>query len=215
MKKIAVNTAKAFLKAHETKDTITMDFPVGESSFEVQIRTALTIDEKTKFISRVTRNCFDAAGNYHPEFLTPMLRATVLQMCTNIPVLTIKGEAENMDLDAMDALYCAMDLDNLEEPSFRLMLGEMVALCRTGIEWRQARTLNSSNNTEAIAALGNAAVSVRNVMEALEKKLDGMDTTEMMRYAAQLSKATEGLDEGGILKGLIEVNKSSLDLPLR
>lgn len=206
MKKIAVNTVKAFLKEHADTGTVTKEFPVTDSTFEVQIRTILTVDEKTKFISRVVRNCFDAAGNYHPEFLTPMLRATILQMCTNVPVLTMKGEAENMDLDAMNALYQAMNLDYLDNEPYQAMMREMVGLCQVGIEWRKARNLSDGNkvSVNAMNALGDAAISIRNVMEALAKKADSTDMDTLMQYAGKISKATENLDEGGILQGILD-----------
>lgn len=206
MKKIAVNTVKAFLKEHADTGTVTKEFPVADSTFEVQIRTILTVDEKTKFISRVVRNCFDAAGNYHPEFLTPMLRATILQMCTNVPVLTMKGEAENMDLDAMNALYQAMNLDYLDNEPYQAMMREMVGLCQVGIEWRKARNLSDGNkvSVNAMNALGDAAISIRNVMEALAKKADSTDMDTLMQYAGKISKATENLDEGVILQGILD-----------
>lgn len=206
MKKIAVNTVKAFLKEHADTGTVTKEFPVADSTFEVQIRTILTVDEKTKFISRVVRNCFDAAGNYHPEFLTPMLRATILQMCTNVPVLTMKGEAENMDLDAMNALYQAMNLDYLDNEPYQAMMREMVGLCQVGIEWRKARNLSDGNkvSVNTMNALGDAAISIRNVMEALAKKADSTDMDTLMQYAGKISKATENLDEGGILQGILD-----------
>ncbi len=206
MKKIAVNTVKAFLKEHADTGMVTKEFPVADATFEVQIRTILTVDEKTKFISRVVRNCFDAAGNYHPEFLTPMLRATILQMCTNVPVLTMKGEAENMDLDAMNALYQAMNLDYLDNEPYQAMMREMVGLCQVGIEWRKARNLSDGNkvSVNAMNALGDAAISIRNVMEALAKKADSTDMDTLMQYAGKISKATENLDEGGILQGILD-----------
>lgn len=206
MKKIAVNTVKAFLKEHADTGMVTKEFPVADATFEVQIRTILTVDEKTKFISRVVRNCFDAAGNYHPEFLTPMLRATILQMCTNVPVLTMKGEAENMDLDAMNALYQAMNLDYLDNEPYQAMMREMVGLCQVGIEWRKARNLSDGNKVgvNAMNALGDAAISIRNVMEALAKKADSTDMDTLMQYAGKISKATENLDEGGILQGILD-----------
>lgn len=206
MKKIAVNTVKAFLKEHADTRMVTKEFSVADATFEVQIRTILTVDEKTKFISRVVRNCFDAAGNYHPEFLTPMLRATILQMCTNVPVLTMKGEAENMDLDAMNALYQAMNLDYLDNEPYQAMMREMVGLCQVGIEWRKARNLSDGNkvSVNAMNALGDAAISIRNVMEALAKKADSTDMDTLMQYAGKISKATENLDEGGILQGILD-----------
>ena len=94
-----------------------------------------------------------------------MLRATILQMCTNVPVLTMKGEAENMDLDAMNALYQAMNLDYLDNEPYQAMMREMVGLCQVGIEWRKARNLSDGNkvSVNAMNALGDAAISIRNV----------------------------------------------------
>ena len=52
MKKIAVNTVKAFLKEHKREDAYTQTFTMGDSSFEVAFHTALTVSEKTTFINR-------------------------------------------------------------------------------------------------------------------------------------------------------------------
>ena len=46
MKKIAVNTVKAFLKEHKREDAYTQTFTMGDSSFEVAFHTALTVSEK-------------------------------------------------------------------------------------------------------------------------------------------------------------------------
>ena len=135
-----------------------------------------------------------------------MLRATILQMCTNVPVLTMKGEAENMDLDAMNALYQAMNLDYLDNEPYQAMMREMVGLCQVRIECRKARTLSDANkvSVNAMNALGDAAISIRNVMEALAKKADSTDMDTLMQYAGKISKATENLDEGGILQGILD-----------
>ena len=49
MKKIAVNTVKNFLKENKHDDIFTQTFEVGESSFDVTIRTNLSIAEKSVF----------------------------------------------------------------------------------------------------------------------------------------------------------------------
>ena len=90
MKKIAVNTMKTFLKEHKREDTYTQTFKVADSSFEVVFHTNLSIAEKSTFINRVLKGCFDHMGNFRPEYVSPVLRATILQMCTNVPALTLK-----------------------------------------------------------------------------------------------------------------------------
>lgn len=199
MKKIAVNTMKTFLKEHKREDTYTQTFKVADSSFEVVFHTNLSIAEKSTFINRVLKGCFDHMGNFRPEYVSPVLRATILQMCTNVPALTLKNEMSDngspaLDLEAMNDLYVAMDLDCVNNPAYQAMMSEMVQLSMQAIDWKKARNLSSHNTDSAL----------RNLLDTLTAKVDGMDTSSLMQYAGILSEATKGLGEGGILKGLLE-----------
>ena len=60
MKKIAVNTVKAFLKENKKEDAYTQAFTVGDSSFEVSFHTALTIAEKSTFLDVSMRRASSA-----------------------------------------------------------------------------------------------------------------------------------------------------------
>ena len=199
MKKIAVNTMKTFLKGHKREDTYTQTFKVADSSFEVVFHTNLSIAEKSTFINRVLKGCFDHMGNFRPEYVSPVLRATILQMCTNVPALTLKNEMSDngspaLDLEAMNDLYVAMDLDCVNNPAYQAMMSEMVQLSMQAIDWKKARNLSSHNTDSAL----------RNLLDTLTAKVDGMDTSSLMQYAGILSEATKGLGEGDILKGLLE-----------
>lgn len=199
MKKIAVNTMKTFLKEHKREDTYTQTFKVADSSFEVVFHTNLSIAEKSTFINRVLKGCFDHMGNFRPEYVSPVLRATILQMCTNVPALTLKNEMSDngspaLDLEAMNDLYVAMDLDCVNNPAYQAMMSEMVQLSMQAIDWKKARNLSSHNTDSAM----------RNLLDTLTAKVDGMDTSSLMQYAGILSEATKGLGEGDILKGLLE-----------
>lgn len=203
MKKIAVNTIKTFLKEHKTANTTTVTFSVGDSSFDVEIKTFLTLAEKTTFINRLLSGCFDKMGNFRPEYVTPMLRATILQMCTNIPIMTLKNEQGEdggslMDIEAMNDLYAAMNLDSLENDEYQAMMGEIVYLCNLAIDWKKSRIINDSSLDS----------SLRGLIETLNAKVESVDTSELMEFAGQLSESTKGLDEGGILKGLIQLHES-------
>lgn len=199
MKKIAVNTMKTFLKEHKREDTYTQTFKVADSSFEVVFHTNLSIAEKSTFINRVLKGCFDHMGNFRPEYVSPVLRATILQMCTNVPALTLKNEMSDngspaLDLEAMNDLYVAMDLDCVNNPAYQAMMSEMVQLSMQAIDWKKVRNLSSHNTDSAL----------RNLLDTLTAKVDGMDTSSLMQYAGILSEATKGLGEGDILKGLLE-----------
>lgn len=206
MKKIAVNTVKSFLKEHKAEDAHSMTFQVGDGSFEVSFHTTLSIAEKSTFIRRVITGCFDAAGNFRPEYVSPMLRATIMQMCTNIPAMTLKNEtdangAPALDLDGMNELYLAMDLDNVQDISYQNMMREMVQLCSQAIDWKRS-TLLANHNTDS---------ALRDLLAALTDKVEGMDMASLMQYAGTLAESTKDLGEGGILKALISerVNSNS------
>ena len=193
------STMKTFLKEHKREDTYTQTFKVADSSFEVVFHTNLSIAEKSTFINRVLKGCFDHMGNFRPEYVSPVLRATILQMCTNVPALTLKNEMSDngspaLDLEAMNDLYVAMDLDCVNNPAYQAMMSEMVQLSMQAIDWKKARNLSSHNTDSAL----------RNLLDTLTAKVDGMDTSSLMQYAGILSEATKGLGEGDILKGLLE-----------
>lgn len=202
MKKIAVNTVKAFLQEHKREDAYTQTFTMGDSSFEVAFHTALTVSEKTTFINRVISGCFDSTGKFRPEYVSPMLRATIMQMCTNLPPLTLKNETDDegaaaLDLNGMNELYLALNLDAVQNEGYQAMLGEMVALCTQAIDWKKGCTL-SGNTTE------NA---LRDLIVALTTKVDSLNVSDLMQFAGDLSVATKGLDEGGILQGLLKLHE--------
>ncbi len=199
MKKIAVNTVKAFLKENKHDNVCTKSFPVGDGNeFEVQIKTRLTTAEKSAFINRVLSGCFDAKGDYRPEYVVPMIRATVLQMCTNLPVLTLKNEQADggeslMDLDAMNDLFVALNDSGCSE-LYGNLYDDMSYLCEEAIDWKRAHTLSDHSMDAAL----------RRLMDTLTSKVDGMDLNGLTKYAAELSRATKNLDEDGLLKGIVE-----------
>lgn len=203
MKKIAVNTVKAFLKENKKEDAYTQAFTVGDSSFEVSFHTALTIAEKSTFLNRVVSGCFDATGKFRPEYVSPMLRATILQMCTNIPAMTLKNETDEvgvpaLDVDAMNELYLAMDLDHVQNAEYQDMLNEMVPLCGQAIDWKKSSILADHGTDTAL----------RDLLEGLADKVKDIDTESLVQYAGILSEGTKGLGEGGILQGLLNSRKA-------
>lgn len=202
MKKIAVNTVKTFLKEHKREDTYTQIFKVASSSFEVMFHTNLSVAEKTTFINRVLSGCFDGAGNFRPEYVTPVFRATVLQMCTNVPALTLKNELSDngspvLDLEAMNGLYVAMDLDHVDNQGFQEMVAEMTQLCMQAVDWKKAHNLSGYNTDSAL----------RNLLDTLTAKVGSIDIDSLMQYAGVLSDATKGLEEGSIANKLIELSQ--------
>ena len=218
MKKIAVDTMRTFLKEHKAENITKLSVPGGDSSFELEIKTHLTVTEKSTFISRVLSGCFDGMGNFRPEYVSPMMRATILQMCTNLPVLVEKGvKTENgesaMDMEAMDALYMALDLDNLQDASYQQMMGEIVHLCGQAIDWKRGHMIAeiSAPMAEGINALGYAADAVRSLIEELAKRVKDMNMTELLEHAGQLSEVTKGMGQGDLAQALIQLHEANKD----
>lgn len=200
MKKIAVNTVETFLKEQHRDDGHTETFAVGDNTFEVSFRTVLTISEKSAFINRVLSGCFDVTGRFRPEYVTPMIRATILQMCTDVPALTLKGIKNadgkpTLDLDAMNELYMAMGLDHLNNTGYQELLDEMIHLCGQAIDWKRSAVLSEHNTDSAL----------RDLLDALTAKIESIDMTELMQYASQLSEVTKGMSEDTIVNKLIDL----------
>lgn len=202
MRKIAVNTIKAFLKENRREDGYVETFNVGDSSFDVTFHTALAIEEKSTFINRVISGCFDSGGTFRPEYVRPMLRATIIQMCTNIPPLSLKNETDDngavaLDLNGMNELYLSMNLDDVRNDSYQIMLQEMIYLCDQAIDWKKNCVLSGGTTENAL----------RDLISAITVKVDSLDMDELVRVAGELSDKARGLDEHGIVDGLIRLHE--------
>lgn len=207
MKKVAVGIVKSFLKENATEDSVIVSLPVGDNTFEMKIRTRLTTDEKSAFIHRVLNGCFDADNNFRPEYVLPVVRATILQMCTNLPPITISGEVDEdggsvLDLDAMDRLFLEIRKKGIDNDDFWTMVDDIVIHCNDAINWKKERVLHSADS-----AFSDLIVYIKSVVESLSEEFKGVDIKATVRQIGELSKATSGIGEGDILKGLLAMQK--------
>ncbi|NBK77282.1 hypothetical protein D5272_01370 [bacterium D16-76] len=210
MKKISINTVRSFLKENTALSAgfIERDFCVQESSFTVRIKTRLSLPEKTTFINRVLNGCFDSSQNFRPEYLSPMLRATLLQVCTDIPTIPQRGDKDDdggsiMDIDAMSNLYIAMDLDNLNDRDYQIMLNEIVQLCHHAVDWKRAKVL--SGGSDAFKELGDAARLVKNFITSMSEKLDGVDYEALTKLAEAVAYPTDNVNTANVLSNLVNL----------
>ena len=196
MKKISVNTVKNYMKEHAGTHTFQKAFQIGEESFEVTFKTSLDLSEKTAFISRVMSGCFDALGNYRPEYYYPMFHATLIQMCTNLPVVSMKGQQGDdgealMDIDGMDKLYHALELNRLDGEGFLDLVTEMDSLCLDALEWRTKRELCDANNMK-LKNLADAAITL---VEEVANKVREFDPEAVSGYIGEPAKMTGDTEE--------------------
>lgn len=216
MKKIAVDTVKNFVKVCDTSEHVgTHTFAMGEWSMTMECKLELTLYEQSVFINRVLSGCFDELGNYRPEYFEPMMHATMIQMCTNLPAVSLRGERDAeggqlIDLKFMDSLYMMIGLENTF-PTYPAFYDRMEKLCREAVAWRKERIL-ASEKSESFDSIVHA---VNDVAQAVIDKVNSMDLDALTEYAGALSKATDGLNDGGILNGLLEMHKEGklVELP--
>lgn len=129
--------------------------------------------------------------------------AEAIGIYRDIPAMTLKNETDEvgvpaLDVDAMNELYLAMDLDHVQNAGYQDMLNEMVPLCGQAIDWKKSSILADHGTDTAL----------RDLLEGLADKVKDIDTESLMQYAGILSEGTKGLGEGGILQGLLNSRKA-------
>ena len=221
MKKIAVNTVKNFLKNNKSDGELKFQCKIDENNtFDVIMDINLTVDEKTTFINRVMSGCFDSNDDYRPEYFEPMFRATILQLCTNLPVLTLKGERSEdgmalMDIDAMNNLYKAIGLDNEDDPDaeenndYVDFAWHLRNECLEAVRWKRDKIKDQRRAVEdrALASLADMAYVIQTSIQSIANNVDSVDMEALAGYAKDLSDASKGLDDGGILNGLLKIHR--------
>ena len=79
-----------FLNDKVSANTNIITYNFGEKSFDVTLKTEMTVDDKSTFIDRVVNGCFDNNNEYRPEFRDAIFQITILQMLSDVPVFTKK-----------------------------------------------------------------------------------------------------------------------------
>jgi hypothetical protein len=200
MKKISVDTVRTYLKAVGDPADAKVSMKLADGTeIGVTLRTKLSTAEKSVFISRVLSGCFDERGDFRPEYVTPMLRATILQMCSDLPAISPRGKSADLDIDAMNTLYETLALDELDDAGYQRMMREMVFMCQDAIEWRKSRELHSAEN-----AVRNAANAIRELMSVLTDKFGTLDMDALAESAGRLAKTTDGLQGDALREALVK-----------
>lgn len=213
MKKISVKTVKAFMDsvADDVADEIVCS--VGDASFTVHLKTKLTVEEKGQFIRRVVDSCFGADGSYHPQYFVPMVRATMIQMCTDLPALSLRSEdGDLLDVDGMNDLYMAMDFDDVNlRPAFRTLFLDMTGLCEHAVEYERGMCIASANaaSDQALTEVAGAMKSIRDAAAAIAKQVNGADTAKLLEYAGKLSQATDSMAPNRLVEELVKHSAES------
>lgn len=142
-----------FMSEVESANTDVVTYDFGEKSFDVKLKTDMTVDEKSTFIDRVVNGCFDSNNEYRPEFRDAIFQITVLQMLSDVPVFTKKmkeldendNETEKkidvIDIDKTYSLCKKLNLVRRANDAFRNLINELVYLVETKIAFEQQRII--------------------------------------------------------------------------
>lgn len=87
--KKSINTLMDIYKRNTSDTVLKLTDPDNSDSvvMEIALKTSLTIPEKGIFVDRVVIPCFDADGDFMPQYLDPLFMITLLPMTTNVPVI--------------------------------------------------------------------------------------------------------------------------------
>lgn len=208
MKKISVKTVKAFVDSVADDGMEEIVCGVGDAAFTVHLKTKLTVVEKGQFIRRVVDGCFGENGSYHPQYFAPMIRATMIQMCTDLPALSLRGEdGDLLDVDGMNDLYMAMDFDDVNlRPAFRALLMDMTGLCEDAVAYERNMYIACANaaSDQVLMEVAGAMKAIREAAASIAKQVNGADTAKLLEYAGKLSQATDGVAPDRMVEELVK-----------
>jgi len=197
-------------------DVITYDF--GEKSFDVKLKTDMTVDEKSTFIDRVVNGCFDSNNEYRPEFRDAIFQITVLQMLSDVPVFTKKmkeldendNETEKkidvIDIDKTYSLCKKLNLVCRANDAFRNLINELVYLVETKIAFEQQRIIAGERKAlekareeleTGIALVNGIGLSLK---ENNKNMIDKPEFDDVVKLATKLGN----LSEDDIIKAIIQ-----------
>ena len=217
MKKIAVSTVRAFLKSKEDERIFDVDLFVGEDAFTVHFDFNLTLDEHATFVRRVLSGCYDALGNYRPEYFHPMLNATVLQMCSNAPTLNLKGEKMEdntpaLDVGAMHDFFrlIADDIntkvfreDSKEFKGFWDCYWELEGACVEARDWKNGGPLRDVG--ALCQSLNDTLDAVQQIIYKIADKADEIDMDALTTGVRTLADAADSMQGENMAEALLKV----------
>lgn len=126
---------------------------------ETHIKTTLSIPEQGMFIDRVISSCFDADGDFMPQYLDPIFAITLLQMTTDIPPLTstisLKDESGNetgekatiIDIEKTYELCKAINLiENIKDKHYQNLVHSLKDMVNDKLLYFKQITIRRATN---------------------------------------------------------------------
>lgn len=184
--KKSINALMDIYKRNSTDTVLKLTDPDDNSItvMEIALKTSLTIPEKGMFVDRVVLPCFDADGDFMPQYLDPLFMITLLQMTTNVPVIedTISipnddGSESNekttiMNIEKTYELCRAINLmKNVSDTKYQALVNELRQMVIDKLAY--IKELN-------VRKASNALTMLKPMLETFQSKITEADLTAML-----------------------------------
>lgn len=197
--KKSINALMDVYKRNSTDTVLKMTDPQDDSKviMEIALKTSLTIPEKGMFVDRVVIPCFDAEGDFMPQYLDPLFMITLLQMTTNVPpiedVVPILDEAGNetgekstiINIEKTYELCKAINLvKNVADGKYQALIGELRQMVADKLAYvKDINARKASNSLTVLKPMLEAANETENnkrLMEMLSRLASEMGITDVV-----------------------------------
>ena len=190
-------------------NSVKVTLPIG---IQVEVKTTMTMEEKTAFVDRVAESVFDEFGDYRPEYIEPIFEISLLQMLTDVPVFEDE-DGVSIDIDKTFCLCKTIDIrhqiDNVE---FNMLVGELRELVYEKIEFEKDRILAGENKRleSVMNEFENGLAMINAIADTLNEKLAEMFKDEEYRsIVSKFNENIENIDEDKIVDSVIKLNDKS------
>lgn len=184
--KKSINALMDIYKRNSTDTVLKLTDPDDNSItvMEIALKTSLTIPEKGMFVDRVVLPCFDADGDFMPQYLDPLFMITLLQMTTNVPVIedTISipnddGSESNekttiMNIEKTYELCRAINLmKNVSDTKYQALVNELRQMVTDKLAYIKELNMRKASNSLTM---------LKPMLETFQSKITEADLTAML-----------------------------------
>lgn len=184
--KKSINMLMDVYKRNSTDTVLKLTDPDDNSItvMEIALKTSLTIPEKGMFVDRVVLPCFDADGDFMPQYLDPLFMITLLQMTTNVPVIedaisipNDDGSESNekttiMNIEKTYELCRAINLmKNVSDTKYQALVNELRQMVTDKLAYIKELNMRKASNSLTM---------LKPMLETFQSKITEADLTAML-----------------------------------
>ena len=204
MKKVSTKTVENLMKSKDNNfpKTVPLTFTLDDKDVVFNIKTSLSIAERTTFISRVCNSIF-FDNQYHIEYFEPLFDITLLQMFTDIPVFQ---DGENLNMDKTIELCKFLKIRNTISSLLTNDIGYILDLhneCKEVIEFKKQQKIAEIANKSSVS--DEVILSVTGLINELKQSVAKFNP-DNYKDVLPLIQKLNGLDlsEGNVVSTIVE-----------